>query len=346
MKKISVAVCDADKAYGERLGAWLSLERKGRLAGASFSSPGLFLEGAREEKPDIVLLGPGFWGEEEVREAKEAWGKGTLWLRLHDGLSKEKAPEWAKGLPAVEKYQPAPRLAREILAQFQEAGDARETFAARKEMIGVYSPGHSAWQTPFALTLAQALGRKERTLYVSFQECAGFCGWFGEEYQRDLLDVMYLCLENEGRAEECIGSAAYTMEGVDYIPPAEDGVCLGEISRQDYQRFVRLLAEKSGYDVVILDFGMMLPGFFGLLGECSKAYILTEGGELSDGPLQQFKRMAKRQGVEEAEGKLDYLMLPPLAEGAGCGETWMQRWAWGELGDYARRLTGVQSGTD
>ncbi|MCI9531887.1 MAG: hypothetical protein HFH38_09085 [Lachnospiraceae bacterium] len=353
MKKIVIAVCDADQAYGERLAAWLSQENKERFFGCCFQEAGSFLEYRKVRRPDIVLLGEGFLGSPEVWEQVqgEAGGglegqQGTLWIRLYGQGEEGDLPGYKGSLPTLDKYQPVSQMVRDILSLYQACGVKGEMAPFRQELIGIYSPGHSIWQTPFALALAQVLGQQERVLYVSLKECAGFSQWFQEEYQKDLLDVMYLCLTGAGAVLDCIGSAAYQMEGFSYIPPAGDSVCLSEVQRQDYLRFVKILAEQSGYDVVILDFGMMVPGFFELLGECSKAYILTEAGELQEGPLHDFAQMAKRQGLPMLADKISYLTLPDMQPMPCQRGQWLQQWMWGSLGDCARRLMGVQGGTD
>lgn len=152
--------------------------------------------------------------------------------------------------------------------------------------------------------------------------------------------------DREGNISDCIKSAVYTLEGFDYIPPAGDGVCLGQISKQDYIRFFRLLIEKGGYDIVILDFGMMVPGFSEMMGMCSKAYILSDQTGLQEYSLQHFKEMVARQKNWELEQKLSYLSLPSGAVKNCQGEPKMQQWIWGELGDYVRELMGVQIGTN
>ena len=347
MRKILIAVCDTDGSYGQKLGEWISLQRGEQIMSVSFSSPEHFLEYHDAHTQDIVLLGKGFYDHPQVCEKiLEKTGK-TLWLYLHDGEEYASVPDSIRRLPSVEKYQSAQGILREVFSFYQECGSfvPQET-GGEKEMIGIYSPGHSIWQTPFALTYAQALAQKEKVLYLNFQECAGFQGWFREEYERDLLDVMYLCLSNEAEAANCISGARYSMEGIDYIPPAKDGVCLGEISSEDYIRFVRLLAKSSGYHIILLDFGMMVPGFFQLLGVCSKIYIVSEAGELPQAPLQQFQQMAKRQEDAQLNQKLKYLSLPPINPGACPGAGKMQQWLWGTMGDFSRRLSGVSRGTD
>lgn len=359
MKKILIAVCDRDGSYGEKLGEWISLQKGACMQSVSFSSPEGFLEYHTKQKQDIVLLGRGFLNDAQICEEivsssrirdddlRKADEGGVLWIRLMDAADNEQIPDCMKEIPAVDKYQPASRILREVFSVYQSRSEeALEGMNGEKEIIGVYSPGHSIWQTPFTLTFAQTLAQKEKVLYVNLNECAGFGGWFQQEYEKDLLDVMYLCLNGGVNVAHCVGSALYTIEGIDYIPPAADGGCLGEISAQDYLKFVKLLGESSGYGVILLDFGMMVPGFFRLLGVCSKVYVATEPGELQKAPLQQFRQMAARQEDAGLEQKLVYLSLPAVNEKTCAGAGKMQQWLWGVMGDFSRRLAGVQSGTD
>ncbi len=345
MKKIEIAVCDTDQAYGEKFVTWISLENQDKFGGCCFSEEKPFLEYLKAQRPDIVLLGKGFLGNAKVLEWIQQEGfreqEGILWMYLYDLAEREQIPEGAKGIPVLDKYQPVSQMVREILSYYQAYGKKEELASFQRELIGIYSPGHSIWQTPFALTLAQVLGQREHVLYVNFKECAGFTEWFQEEYQRDLLDVMYLCLTGNGNVSDCIGSAVYRMENFSYIPPAGDSVCLGEILKQDYLKFVQLLVGQSGYGLVILDFGMMVPGFFTLLEECSKVYILTEPGELHAAPLQHFRQMAGKQVQPGLLKRIDYLTLPELQPAAYQRGQWLQQWMWGGLGDYARSLMGV-----
>lgn len=351
MKKISIAICDTEQAYGEKLGEWISLEKREDMKSYCFSSLNAFLEFQRKEELDIILLGKGFWGNARIIDQMKE--QGSLWICLHDPAeegpleAEQNLPVAGQEVLAVKKYQPASGILRDVFFYYQKYGKQRKDIILPEgEVLGIYSPDHSIWRTPFALTFAQALGKEERVLYVNLNECAGFEGWFQKKYHRDLLDVIYLCLVEGGNISDCIGSAVYTTEGFDYIPPAADGACLGEISKEDYLRFIRLLAEKSGYDVIILDFGIMIPGFFELLEECSSIYIATEERELRKGPLQQFRQMAARQNRQGLEEKISYLNLPRISENLHQGEERIQHWIWGELGDYTRKLMGVQGGTD
>lgn len=351
MRKISVAVCDRDRAYGSRLGEWISLEKGDRLLGCSFSTPEGFLEFRKGQRTEVVLLGCGF--QEDIRileQIEESRTDGreevnsrtdTVWMYLHDPEQEAEVPEAVRKLPVIEKYQAAPEIVRDIFLYYQKyGGETQESRAIEKEVLGVYSPGHSILQTPFALTLAQAFTGKGKVLYVNLKECAGFSRWLQEKYQRDLLDAMYLCLNGERNIADCIRSVVCSLEGFDYIPPAEDGICLGETDRKDYGQFITLLAEKSGYDVVILDFGMMIPGFFDILEKCSHVYIPSEPGELQEEAVYQFRQMMSRQNRPLLEEHVTCLRLPPVETGRYQGVQRLQQWVWGELGDCARELAG------
>lgn len=351
MRQILIAVCDTDRTYGQKLGEWLSLEKGERMRGCSFSVLKNFLEFQEKDQADVVLLGSGFWEEPAItaqmkETAAESGSPGTLWIYLADPGIRQSLPELAQHFPVIRKYQAASQIIREICFYYQKFGICeQQPSLPNREILGIYSPSHSIWQTPFALTLAQALSLKEKVLYVNFRECAGFEEWLGENYTRDLLDVMYLCLTGEGNISECVGSGVYALEGFDYIPPAGDSGCLGEVTGRDYLQFVRLLAEKSGYEVLVLDLGMMVSGFFGLLELCSKVYVVSEPGELQGNARKHFKRITAKQDNGELVKKISYLQLPKL-NGELCRGEKMQQWIWGELGDYTRRIAGVQGGAD
>ena len=358
MSKLIIAVCDMDGVYAERLGEWISLENKGELQGISFSSPECFLEYFSIQKPDIILLSKEFLEHQQIRKLlqqhreseesrKESRKESAMWLYLHGEEEKTTTLMDIQGLLSVEKYQSAAQILREVFFNYQNwGGRVHMETAVNKEMIGIYSPGHSIWQTPFALTFAHALALKEKVLYVNFKECAGFSVWFQEEYERDLLDVMYLCLNNEVNITDCINSALYTLEGIDYIPPAGDGGCLGEVSAEDYVKFVQLLERNSGYDVILFDFGMMIPGFYQLLDLCSQVYITTEHNELYEAPLHQFQQMTERQTEVKLKQKFIYLTLPTVNLEIAAPTDRLQQWLWSSLGDFSRELAGVQVGTN
>lgn len=349
MNKIPIAVCDIDKAYGEKLVEWFSLEESERFLVNYFSLPEMFHEVYHSKRFEIVLLGTGF---EEIfcrikEEDQDFSFQKTVWLYLFGHTETEELPNQIKTLPLVDKFQPVQAIIRKSFAYFQGQGtECIELMTDTQEIIAVYSPEHSIWQTPVAFMLARILREKERVIYVSLKECAGFMNWFGEEYHHDLLDVMYLALENGMNFKEHLIPFVYTLEGVDYIPPVMDGQLLSEISSAEYTNFLNILKNKGGYDIVILDLGMMLPGFVEVLKMCSKVYVVSEQGVLQQGVCSQFEDIIRRQGEPGLEEKTEYHKLPFLEGSFANQSNLIQHWGCTELGDFVRRMVGRSSGSD
>ena len=107
MKKIEIAVCDTDQAYGEKFVTWISLENQDKFGGCCFSEEKPFLEYLKAQRPDIVLLGKGFLGNAKVLEWIQQEGfreqEGILWMYLYDLAEREQIPEGAKGIPVLDK---------------------------------------------------------------------------------------------------------------------------------------------------------------------------------------------------------------------------------------------------
>ncbi|MEG0961350.1 MAG: hypothetical protein RSD28_03350 [Lachnospiraceae bacterium] len=334
MKNISIAVCDKDRIYGTRLAEWIMQERKDRFDSYYFSQWELFSHMQKEQKFEIVLLGREFLNNNFLAEEH------TMWFYLYDETQEleEEYPE----IPVVDKYQPASEILRQVFGYYQKKREeSPSTLSEKKELIGVYAPDRSIWQIPFSMILAQTLSGKEQVLYVNFMECTGFFRWFETCYQKDFLDEMYQMLESEQSFITTISSVVYSMEGFDYIPPAMDGELLGELTREQYQKFVNILRNQNVYDVVILDFGSMIPGFFQLLDSCSKIYITREQGMMSQGMAEQFEENIKRHGTLKLSDKIKQVEFPRMQRQYLTKEHLMQQWLWGEMGDYVRKLVGA-----
>ena len=380
MKKIEIAVCDADEDYGKKAAEWMSMERGGSIGASWFSSEEIFGRVCREKTFDIVLLGKTFTqgsemlrdrtgqnemgqkgrqqeetGQNKMGQKGRKWEPQPLYIQLREegesGIcmweeSGVCTSEESRGtMPAVEKYQPLPSLLRQVFVHYQEyQKEYLPTAEHKAEVIGVYAPAKTIWQVPFSMVLAQILGGEKQVLYLNLMECAAFSEWFATEYERDLLDVLYLLSAENGHVQSIVNSCVYGMEGFDYIPPAMDGHLLYEIDAGEYKKYIQRLSAESGYDVLVVDFGSMLPGFFELLNKCSRIYAVNESGLLEEGMQRLFQMQVARQGKEELKEKIIYLSLPQMPEPNIHGTQLIQQWMWSELGDYVRAAMGAVYG--
>lgn len=336
MSKLSVAVCDENRSYGESVSTCLFVEQGKDFSGCSFSSPEVFKAQYDRQRFQVVLLGKAFiqevWIQEEMKQAQK-----ILWIYLKE--EGEKTEELAELLPAVEKYQPVSMLVRSIYRYYEEyqKEDVR-VLGKKSEVLGWFSPDHNIWQTPMAMTMASLLAEKEKVLYVNLKECSGFEKWFEEDYEQDLLDVMYFCQKSEQKSVVELGKYIYSLENLDYIPPVRDAQLLCELEEEDYVRLMERLEQESAYDVIVLDMGSMFPGFFDIWKRCRQIYIPREQNVLAKGVGREFEELVKRLKERELESRIFWLPLPDWSKetiGAGC---MMQQWLWGGPGDYVREI--------
>lgn len=344
MSKLSVAVCDENQAYGDSVSTWLFVERGTDFSGGFFSSAEIFKEQYDKQSFQVILLGRAFlcetWIQTEIRQRKD-----ILWVYLRE--DEESGMEvLTEKLPAVEKYQPVSVMIRSIYQYYEEyRKEDIGMLGQDTRVLGWYSPQQSIWQTPLALTMAALLAEKEKVLYVSLKECSGLEQWFQEEYEKDLLDVMYFYQSAEQRTAIELGGFVYSIERLDYLPPVRDGVLLSELEKEDYSGLLELL-KRTSYDVIILDMGSMFPGFFHVWNQCRRIYIPQEGSVLARGIVKNFEGMVRRQRNPELEEKISWLTLPEWSRENFMPGCLIQQWLWGGQGDYVRELLDGRSRRD
>lgn len=332
MSTLSVAVCDANQSYGESIGTYLFIEQGEKFSGGFFSALEAFREQFSKQKFEIVLLGKAFiqeaWIQEEIGQ-----NENILWIHLWE------EGEEPEALPVIEKYQPASGVIRKIY-EFYEAYHKEKFVGAgkRAQIIGWYSPEQNIWQTPLALTMATILAETERTLYVNLKECSGLTYWLQEDYEQDLLDVMYFSKNLQTGEKMNLGRFTYQLGKLSYLPPVQDGILLSELKELDYLSFLEMLEQQEEYDVIVLDIGTMFSGFFSVLEKCRTIYLPQEQNVLSHGTYKDFQKMAGRSNINSVEEKIVKLSLPEWNRQKITPGCVMQQWMWGGQGDYVREL--------
>ncbi len=336
MRKVTVAICEEQDAYRERLAEYFIHKRGGQIQVSTFSGKKQFLQKRCRKIFDIVLWGQGF---EEILQTKE---EDSLYIYLSE--NREQTEEMG---PVIFKYQSAEEILRSMFEYFLELGKL-DPYVCRadKEVIGIYSPTRSRMQTPFALTLAQVLAANQKVLYVNMGEWAGFGSWFKEEYHRDLADLLYLISGYGRQAQGLLECVLHSMNRMDYIPPMADAQLLSQTREEDYRELLRLLLEKTDYEVIFLDFGIMIPGFFSLLEQCTSIYAVVDHGEMARGQCRQFESSMLKCGMNHLAEKIEYISFSAAEVQMTEREPVLQQWLYGELGDRVRAARYAGNGRD
>lgn len=332
VKKVSIAICDEETTYRERLAEYF-IRKKGELLQVfTFSNRRGFTQGKREQNFDIVLWCRGF---EEILSKKES----ELYIYMSE------IPDIEENTPMIFKYQSAEEILRKIFECYLELGKENKSICCKeKEIVGIYSPTHSRLQTPFALTLAQIFSEEKKVLYVNLGEWAGFGELLQQEYHRDLADLLYLISGYGSQTRGLLESVLHTVNHMDYIPPMADAQLLCQTTEADYLELLQFLVEKTEYEVIFLDFGIMVPGFFSLLEQCSRIYGVVDQGSMAKGQCRQFETSIMKSGRDYLAERITYVSFSTAEAQIMEQEPVLNQWLYGVLGDRARAVRYVQSG--
>ncbi len=335
MKKLSIAICDEQETYRQRLSHYFIRKKGNYLQIFTFSNRRSFWESRGCHTFDIVLLGRGFLDLAENPKV------GELAIRMVEERPGE------TGEPTIFKYQSADTILREMYEYYLKMGKKDPYISRkRKQVVGVYSPSHSKLQTPFALSLAQLFSNEKKCLYVNLGEWNSVEEWFRQRDERDLGDLLYYLSCYGGNAGGVLESVVHSVDKLDYIPPMGDPQLLCQTEGREYVRMLRFLTERTDYDVIFLDFGVMVPGFYEMLENCNRIFLVQEQGELSRQICRRFQENLERHGRNEIIEKLQTVSFSADEEQRVEEETALHQWIYGKVGDRARVARSQVYGTN
>ena len=320
-----MAVLDRDKEYASRLAAYLNDQERIGFRTTALSSPEALKEYRKTARVEILLLSEDLAGK--VHGLTE--GAKVILLLSDDGFV-QGGDQRPYGAPAVFKYLPADRIAREIMNLYAE-DESRCVSRARRdqcEIFGVYSPVNRCGKTTLALTLGLVHARRGRTLFLTLEEFPGVFRRIQEnmgEDEEDLSDVIYRYLQG-AYSWSRLKSAVHSFGPLDYIPPVRCAEDITQVSSEDLARLFRSIADEGGYASIILDFGSFGRRAAELLDLCSRIFMPVVEDAASSLKLDSFQEFLHRSGKEELKDRL-VKCVPP--------------WEPEKAGDYARGLISV-----
>ena len=319
-----MAVLDRDKEYASRLAAYLNDQERIGFRTTALSSPEALKEYRKTARVEILLL------SEDIAGKVHGLTEGAKVILLSDDGFVQGGDQRPYGAPAVFKYLPADRIAREIMNLYAE-DESRCVSRARRdpcEIFGVYSPVNRCGKTTLALTLGLVHARRGRTLFLTLEEFPGVFRRIQEnmgEDEEDLSDVIYRYLQG-AYSWSRLKSAVHSFGPLDYIPPVRCAEDITQVSSEDLARLFRRIAEEGGYASIILDFGSFGRRAAELLDLCSRIFMPVVEDAASSLKLDSFQEFLHRSGKEELKDRL-VKCVPP--------------WEPEKAGDYARGLISV-----
>lgn len=292
MNQISIAVCDADRIYGNKLAEYLM--ETGSVAKVDvytdWDSVAADLE---HEKKDIWLVNSGLLKEAKTLPLKEEMVC----------LAEERVGAREAALPHIYKYQSANVILQEMYALL--AGHPAEIClrgSKKGSTIGLLSPWYDGVSLLAGLALAQVLAERGKVLYINTR---GYCGMRLPEMEEshNLSDVLLSLRIGSTNGGASVLSGITSIGALSIMVPVNQSVLLGEIKAQDYHRLLEIIWQELSYDYVILEIQPELADTGRIIEECDNVYTFLRREYGSDVLEEQLMS-------QEAEGAVHIIKIP------------------------------------
>ena len=221
---------------------------------------------------------------------------------------------WDK-LPNINKYQQAENVLRELLENYLEiAGEAlpRLEKDCATRFVGIYSPVRRCLQTSFALTMAQLLAQKHKTLYLNFEHYAGVTELLPDMQTRDMADLLYFLTAKQEKFLLRFQTMLQHKGDLHYIPPMKAGQNLLTVTGAEWLGLFRKLEELGEYEYIVLDLSECMQGLFDILRMCYRVYTLTREERVAHSKIIQYEQLLQMNAYEDVLQKTSKLALPKI----------------------------------
>ena len=333
MRKEIFAVCDPDKEYVSAFADYLNRQKMIPFDIRAFSRSETLLESMGGETIDLLLISPELF----TREVKEMQ-VGTVVL-LNDCMEPESTGEY----PSVSKYQSGQEVIRKTLLYYKGGNDPKSGPSAVKktmEIFGVFSPVGRCGKTTFALTLAQILGKRGKTLYINLESYSGTALFLTEGSGGCLTDLLYYCSRGEETGNgSLLRKAAGMAEKAgrfDLIPPVKLPWDIRGATSREILTLVDVMASESEYEFLVLDIGNEVEDVLHVLERCSHIIMPVCRDRISCAKINQFEETMRDWGADSVLEKI-VKTRPPANIPEGNGTFFLEQLECGRMGEHVRQ---------
>lgn len=323
-----LAIFDSEKNYIKKLTAFFESRTTMPFSVLAFDNPEKLTRYFSENKASVLLVHKKKWQPSIKNLANQ--------IIL---LVEEKEEECLKSdfteneMPAVCKYQSGEAIAKKVLgicavakASLLPEYQIECANSTRAEIIGIYTPVGRSLQTSFAITYSRLRANAQKTLYLNFEVFSGFGAWFERNYETDLMDLMYFL---DGPTDKFLLKLAGMSEkfgGLDYIPPAISYEDFMMVTAKEWIKLIQTIAERSNYEVIVLDLGSQIQGLFDILSLCKKIYTITKPDGIAMAKINAYEealQASQKEGVLHKTVKCSlpvFQRIPQKAAALGCSQ--------------------------
>ena len=330
------AVCDVEVEYAYNFMEYLNRKRSLPFEVQAFTGPEILCEFAGKHPIEILLISDKAVTE-EVRQLKV----GKL-IILSEGVHNPELDQY----PSVSKYQASDDIIREVMDCYgaeKAAVSGEAVFKKEAAVIGVYSPVGRTQKTSFAVTLGQILARERAVLYLNMESYSGFEELLGEDYERNLSDLLYYARQENTNLVHKLQGMVRSLQNLDYVPPAVGPMDIQEAGSREWTLLLSQIVQNSGYEAVILDLGDGVCDLFQILELCTQIYMPVRNDPFSTAKIHQFETLLRVWDYTGVLEKIRKIKLP-FHSTSRTGPGYFEDLVWSELGDTVRQLLRKEPG--
>ncbi len=302
MKRVSLAICDSNSLYCQRLGEYLRNNLKLSFEITSFTETEMFLEYLKKDEVSLLIV-----SEREYDEIMKSSSEGmTRQVKNIIVLCDNSAPD--RAFPGNTRYVsrllPASEIIRGVIDICTESPDDFRGLSLQKSgkkcrVTGLYTPIPGCGQSLMSINLGEVLSEKERSILISFECFSPLSVLFDEEGSEDLMDLFYHAECNPESFPLHLERMKIQKNSLDIIKPAMTPMQIREIDPVKVKELIRLLSEDAGYENVILDITALPERFLDILNMCDVIYTIEGQGSADSRRLSLYNQTLLQSGYEQ-----------------------------------------------
>lgn len=321
MRSGIVAVWDKDREYAAKLSEYLHRQNSLGSAVVLYSEPEELKRAVDTRQVSLALVGRPV--------ADSPWLSDTAHLTLTEERDGAES--------TVYKYQPAREMLR-VIAGFRDMSAAEDALAWGPPALlrAVYSPLGGCLKTSLALVMGCILAEERKCLFLSLEVHSGFRTLFGRQYPMDLSDLFALVRQGGDICGKLSG-VLQSFGQLQYIPPVIWPEDIREAERGELKELLHILAQRCGFEEIVLDMGADMSRPEEILAWCDRIYRPEKEDAFSMAKLAEYDDYLKVSGYGELTARTSRI---PLAELAGevSPARWNQWQRWEQMLPAVRRL--------
>lgn len=323
MKKLRVALCDECKEYAKAFQEYVMSEGCDVMEFEIYTSIEAYEQA--ENNKDIWLMTWQFYKERSQDE----------FVVL---LCDQQIPIDIDEKRIIDKYQKAREIIKQLLYFWQEADQSKELWKSvggAKELRIVYSPDGNDIQPFYTSILSRYLAKDKKVLYISLLEYGQLDEEWSEEGLRDISDLINMMENNQANLEIQLECVVEKDGNLARIPSAYNPANINEISKEQYSRLFNAILEETDYDILLLDMGNMMNGFFEYVERCSKLYCLSGTSSINRSKTEKFLKLIETYN-EAFVDKVVKVDIKEIEFGNISNKDMLDRLEYSEFGDMVR----------